>query len=488
MRFAWKVFFSVMLVIVIAFSVSSYILTMSAFETALNQEKQKAVNRIRVLAVLIERMASEYSLTSDESELIPIMEEATGDFQSTYLYSSGGKRIYPAVSIYDGGHADTLLLESAAQGISHRISRNTAAVGNDGKIANAYRMEIMMPVQLGVRTGYLFMVSDISVPFALSEDMMRTSIIVLLSAVAVVGIVLLFICTLLTRPIHNLSVVTRQFAEGDYTKRIVVRTQDEIGNLSEDFNRMADSLEVHIRRLSEEAKQREDFVASFAHELKTPLTSIIGYADMLRSQQMDEERRVYSANFIFTEGRRLERLSLKLLELIVLNRQEFDRYAVETGDLAVRLEEAAGKALLGKYGVTLTVALQAAAIYAEPDLLQTMLINLIDNGAKASRAGQTVSVSGSCALTGYLISVKDEGTGIPGEELSRITEAFYMVDKSRSGAHEGVGLGLALSAAIAKLHGAKLEFESEAGKGTTVTILLPYEWEADNAPQSCTFE
>jgi signal transduction histidine kinase len=263
-------------------------------------------------------------------------------------------------------------------------------------------------------------------------------------------------------------------AEGKYQERATITTKDEIGELSSDFNRMADALEAHVQHLEDESRQRENFVTSFAHELKTPLTSIIGYADMLRSQKVDEETHFRSANYIFTEGRRLERLSLKLLELMVLNRQEFERYPVNAADVSVRLWETASSALQEKYGVSLSVDLPDATIYIEPDLIQTMLLNLIDNAGKASKEGQRVSVRGKCCPAGYRISVTDQGTGIPAEELSHITEAFYMVDKSRSRAQNGAGLGLALCDAIAKLHQTELTFQSELVKGTTVSVFVPY--------------
>lgn len=113
-------------------------------------------------------------------------------------------------------------------------------------------------------------------------------------------------------------------AAGDYDYRARLVSDDELGQLTADFNRMANALEDNIIKLEEEIRAREDFVGAFAHELKTPLTAIIGYADMLRSHRLDEEKSFMCANYIYTEGRRLETMSLRLLDIIVTKRQEID--------------------------------------------------------------------------------------------------------------------------------------------------------------------
>lgn len=459
MKFAWKVFFSCLLVLILAFSIISYTLTTSAFDTALSQEKQRTLEKLTILTAVVESFTADMDYYADSDAYTAVMAGvATGDFASARLYDQDGATLYPSQA------APNTLLEAAKEGIAYDIAQDE----------NGYLMRCCRPVQLGKKVGYLYLEQDISAPFLLYDSMMQTATTVMLFAVAVVGIVLLVLCTLLTRPVRRLSMVTRRMAKGDYSERAVVSTRDEIGELTSDFNHMADALETHVQELEQNAKAREDFVSSFAHELKTPLTSIIGYADMLRSRQMDEETHFKSANYIFTEGRRLERLSLKLLELMVLNRQEFGRYIVETQALAQRIEDGVSASLTEKYGVKLIVDLPDATLLIEPDLTLTMLLNLIDNASKASKSGQSVHVLGKCAPAGYRISVCDAGRGIPKEELAKITQAFYMVDKSRSRAQNGAGLGLALCDTIAKLHGTSLEIQSEIDKGTTISFLLPY--------------
>ena len=226
-------------------------------------------------------------------------------------------------------------------------------------------------------------------------------------------------------------------------------------------------LERSIENLENVAARREEFIGSFAHELKTPLTAIIGYADMLRSKEMAPKSRFTAAGYIFSEGKRLEALSLKLMDIIVAGKQEFEPKKFEVGYF-IRSIAAVTVPSLSNEGMTLDMRWEPGEIEVEPDLFKTLMINLVDNARKASPKGS--------------VYVRDHGRGIPKEELSRITEPFYMIDKSRSRAQNGAGLGLALGARIAELHGTKLEYESEEGEGTTVRILVKGGAPSEEAP------
>ncbi|MCD8128858.1 MAG: HAMP domain-containing histidine kinase [Oscillospiraceae bacterium] len=230
-------------------------------------------------------------------------------------------------------------------------------------------------------------------------------------------------------------------------------------------------LERGMDNLENVASRREEFIASFAHELKTPLTAIIGYADMLRSKDMTPKSRFTAAGYIFSEGKRLEALSLKLMDIIVAGQQEFELKRFEVGYF-IRSIAAVTVPSLSEDGITLDMRWEPGVIEVEPDLFKTLLINLVDNARKASRRNSAIELFGKVEDDGYAIYVRDHGRGMPQEKLSRITEPFYMIDKSRSRAQNGAGLGLALCQRIAELHATKLEYESEEGKGTTVRILV----------------
>ncbi len=232
-----------------------------------------------------------------------------------------------------------------------------------------------------------------------------------------------------------------------------------------------DELEQSLSNLQELTDRREEFIASFAHELKTPLTAIIGYADMLRSKDMAPKPRFTAAGYIFSEGKRLESLSLMLMDIIVAGKQTIEKKRYDT---AYWLREVAAVTVpsVTDDGMKLEVYWENGEVMLEPDLFKTLLINLIDNARKASHKGDTIELFGRVEEDGYSFYVRDYGRGMKKEELSRITEPFYMIDKSRSRSQNGAGLGLALCQKIAELHETKLEYTSEEGRGTTVRIHL----------------
>ena len=230
-------------------------------------------------------------------------------------------------------------------------------------------------------------------------------------------------------------------------------------------------LERSIETLENVASRREEFIGSFAHELKTPLTAIIGYADMLRSKDMKPKSRFTAAGYIFSEGKRLEALSLKLMDIIVAGKQDFERKRFEVGYF-IRSVAAVTVPSLSAEDITLDMRWEPGYILVEPDLFKTLTINLVDNARKASRRNSVIELFGKVEDGGYALYVRDHGRGIPREELSKITEPFYMIDKSRSRAQNGAGLGLALCQRIAELHETRLEYDSQVGEGTTVRILV----------------
>lgn len=275
----------------------------------------------------------------------------------------------------------------------------------------------------------------------------------------------------LTRPIRILTQAAKEMTAGDYSYRAEVVSNDEMGQLTRDFNHMAGALEENIHKLEDEVRAREDFIAAFSHELKTPLTSIIGYADLLRSRKLDEEKHFMSANYIYTEGKRLEAMSLRLLDIIVTKRYELERQKVNVAELFDYLRDMYGE----KSDMHFVFQYDPGIIEAEADLLKSVLLNLTDNACKASEPGNTVEITGEAEGTGYLFKVTDHGVGIQEEECRKITEAFYMVDKSRSRSHNGAGLGLALCKAVLELHESELMIESEPGVGSCFSFRIPYE-------------
>ena len=260
-------------------------------------------------------------------------------------------------------------------------------------------------------------------------------------------------------------------AQGQYSRRALVTSHDELGELAVDFNRMADTVEQQISQLEDAARHQRDFTASFAHEIKTPLTSVIGYADTMRSRELPREQQLRAANYIFSEGKRMEAMSLALLDLFSLERATPALKPVQLDQVAAAVAESSRFRLREKH-MQLQLDVEPAQLQGEPTLLHNLLYNLIDNARKASADGAVVELVGRRVEQGYCFQIRDHGRGIPQESLARLTEPFYMVDKSRARAEGGAGLGLSIAKRIVEVHGGRLLFESAEGQGTTVTVEL----------------
>ena len=176
-----------------------------------------------------------------------------------------------------------------------------------------------------------------------------------------------------------------------------------------------------------------------------------------------------AANYIFSQGKLLESLSYKLLELFVLQKGEISFLPVNVGEAIDEVKQITAQGLQKKK-VIFEASFDEVSLLMEKDLFISLLVNLVDNAAKASQAGGHIRLTGKCEENRYAIMVRDEGKGIPESEIKNILEPFYMVDKSRSRANGSVGLGLALCKKIADIHGFQLKIESEIGKGTCVFI------------------
>jgi len=218
-------------------------------------------------------------------------------------------------------------------------------------------------------------------------------------------------------------------------------------------------------------QQQEQFMGAFAHELKTPMTAIIGFADLLRQGNLDENTRMMAADYIWSEGHRLEKLSFKLLDLLLLKKDAVTMHRVWLSHYLGEVERAMAP-VMKKRGIRLICKAEQKLVLLEPDLVKSLLYNLIDNASKAMDGDGLIGVMAVAIPGGCQFQVVDNGRGMEPAELSRITEAFYRVDKARSRSQGGAGLGLALCKQIVELHSGSLHYDSAPGKGTRVTVTL----------------
>ncbi len=299
-----------------------------------------------------------------------------------------------------------------------------------------------------------------------------TALGVRFAAIALVTVVLsaasmVFLVRRVMRPLGELQKSAAALAGGEYGSRIEVRGKDEISALGESFNRMAGAIAGHIKALEDTAEQRKLLLSALTHELKTPMTAIIGYSEALMRVKLKKTQQEESIAYINSECRRIERLSQKMMRLIALHGGESAHMKQQPVNKLYAAIEMTLQGIARKEDIELTVTEEGSVAFEmDIDMMASVLINLFDNARKAGAKHIAVKAKGNT------ISVIDDGIGIPPDEVKKIMQPFYMVDKSHSQSQGGSGLGLALCELIVKAHKAELRIESEPGRGTKVSILF----------------
>ena len=314
-------------------------------------------------------------------------------------------------------------------------------------------------------------VADISGIFDSHYSELRNAAIVsFVAAVNAAVIIAILVYRLL--PLKRVNAMLQKIANGSYTLKLPERGGYEFRELARNINVMSDSINENVEALKAIADGRKQFVDNFAHEMKTPLTSILGFSDIMRvKKEMPDEERVEYASIIFEETKRLKNLSFKLLELATTENAPLEFEVLYVPDLFAEVR-ATITPLAAKKGVSFTVQPAGCFIRADRVLFLSLLYNLIDNAIKASEQNGSVALQAATDKGILQITVTDNGVGMHPEQLRHIAEPFYMTDKSRSRKNGGVGLGLSLCAKIAARHSASLSVKSSPRKGTVVTVSL----------------
>lgn len=271
-------------------------------------------------------------------------------------------------------------------------------------------------------------------------------------------------------PVRQLGATARRYARGDFSVRMPVQSDDEIGELCDIFNKMADEL-------SQSEAMRNEFISGVSHELRTPLTAIKGWAETIGSMPDDSENIVKGMRVITSET---ERLSEMVEELLDFSRMQNGKFTLDKSNVDILAE--LGDAVLiyaekaKKEGIELVYAEpeDLPAVYGDRNRLRQVFINVIDNAIKYSEKGGLVTVQAILANENRIeIEVSDTGCGISPQDLPKIKTKFFRANHNKRGS----GIGLAVADEIINMHSGTLEVFSEQGMGTTVVIMLPVKQE-----------
>ncbi len=461
MKFCLKITLCMLGLLSVLFGVGGSLLLSTSYRNSLEREQDALFNAYQMVLGTLQILNSMNGL-SNYADLSRTLEQLSG--QNTQSWKA--LRLYTMTEqIYEYGSPLPERLAQSVQPGSCTI--RYLSLGQAG-----HTLVLAGTLEAGKETLYLDMVRDVTPLFETRRMQQQTYLWVFLLMAALCALLSYSIARFLTNPLVRLSQASRAIATGDLSSRAQVSGQDEVGLLARDFNVMAETLEENISQLKNSVERQERFMGSFAHEAKTPMTSIIGYADLIRGQTLSEEEQIEAANYIVSEGKRLENLSQKLLDILVLQRNAIVLIPVQPAALIQGLAAHLAP-LYQQHGITTACDCEEGTCLLEPDLIKSLLTNLWDNARKAmaGRGGQ-ITVCSAMLPDGCRIAVQDTGRGIPPAALEHLTEAFYRVDTSRAREQGGVGLGLSLCREIAALHHGSIRFESQLEQGTTVIVEL----------------
>jgi signal transduction histidine kinase len=282
-----------------------------------------------------------------------------------------------------------------------------------------------------------------------------------------------FLSRAVSEPLRHLTQAAGAIAQGEFDQQVPVKSRDEIGHLSRAFNDMT-------ARLQAARQMQMDLVANVSHELRTPLTAVKGTVETLREGAVDDPQ--VRDRFLETIERETDRLIRLVNDLLLLSRADSEalnlrREPVNLVDLARDVvDRLTARAEVREVVLQVDSVAIVPLAWADRDRIAQVMFNLIDNAIKYSRPRGSVTVqvdNGQGVVPSVLVRVRDEGIGIPAEDLSRIGQRFYRADRARSRAEGGSGLGVAIARALVQAHGGQLWLESREGAGTVVSFTLP---------------
>ena len=460
MSYRLKLTITISLLIALSFGIGGTLMITTSFSATLEKETQAALHAFETVQntlFLLNSLGEQTDYDSLGGALTQMREQNTGLWQALTLVS-GENLIYQDGRLTEKEFAlplpsaDQCSFAPVADSFGHGLLVKSLIAAGDETMELTARFDLSTVYETRAAQQKLYLIIYI--------------IVVLFGVIS--AAVLSFAMTL---RLHRLTRTVRQIAGGDLSKRSRLTDQDEFGQLSRDLDSMADRMQENITKLETEMQRQESFMGAFAHELKTPMTSIIGFSDLLRQGNLDENTRMMAADYIHSESRRLERLSFKLLDLLLLKKDGLALKRVPLNTFVAEIERAMAPAMKNK-NIRLVCRADHHRVILEPDLVKSLLYNLIDNASKAMEGEGIIAVKATAIPGGCEFQVADNGRGMEADQLSRITEAFYRVDKARSRSQGGAGLGLALCKQIVELHNGSIRFASEPGKGTRVTVTL----------------
>ncbi|MFD1849767.1 sensor histidine kinase [Oceanobacillus bengalensis] len=381
-----------------------------------------------------------------------------------YLVENAGKESYFGADYREKTLSESTIEDVLNGNIYHGILHFPQETFVTGFFANELKNTIGVPLTHNGKNYALFLRPDIKLLF---NEMHILFGWLLALTIALSIFIVIFSTKYFLKPISKLTTATKSLSNGDFNVELDIKRHDELGELSMNFLRMA-------RRLEKTDEMRKEFISNISHDIRSPLSNIKGYTNLLENENLSAEERADHISIINGEINRLSSLTKQLLLLASLDRNE-DIMKKSPFNLGKQMKELVRNYqwLISEEGIMLSYSLPDIEITGDPSLLHTIWDNLLTNAIKYSKPGGTIEISIEERGKSVFITFEDTGIGLKQTDIERIFDRFYRVDTARSQVVEGTGLGLSIVASIVRLHAGKIHVNSKENEGTTFVVELP---------------
>lgn len=305
------------------------------------------------------------------------------------------------------------------------------------------------------------------------NEMIKNCVIIFSIMMVVIAVIAYIIAKTLTRPLEELQKEMKKVSEGNF-KINLKKHSGEFGRLESDFNQMSKELEKRNSDLIELINSKQMFIDNLAHEMNTPLTSIQGYAELMQRANLDEEKRNKYLEYIQSESKRILDMYKKLLLLSYKKNSDLEIKEVSMKKVISEISKTIAEKLQSK-NISLIHDIQIDHIKGDETLIIMCVLNLVKNAISVSKENSEIKIEAFARDGKKYINVIDNGKGIDKEDIEKITDPFYRVDKVRSRKDGGAGLGLSICKSIVEMHNGQLKIESVLGLGSIFMLEFPGE-------------
>ena len=442
MKMKHRLLLMMLAVFLLLLSLGTGIIIQQSFLSAVNTEKDRALTEAAIIASSIYQRAKDL-------ELQPLRDEMA---KQEAFYKAQGVTL----SMLQNGR--TLWGEEVKEQEILPTENARRYFLRDKKLMIAQRLS---------DTLTLLYERDLNLLYSNRDRLLSLALLLCVAGSALILVSVLVITKIVMRPIGKLQKAAAKIASGDYSVSLPTNGHDETAELARQFEKMAQAVKTREDELKEQAERKQLFIDSLAHEMRTPLTAVMGYARYLQSVDAGEEERQKALSYIAGEAKRLKSLDETLMTLTRLHHDGAELSPVDIPTLIVEAEKRI-RPLYEQKGITLTVAAQEGMWRGDEALLLLIAGNLLQNALTACSPGGAVTIAG--APDGLF--VRDTGIGMTQEQLQRACDPFYKADKARTRRAGGAGLGLTLVKQAANLLGAQLTLDSKPGEGTTARLIF----------------